>query len=85
MKTNILKYHVLIQKEDKDYIAYVPTLGISDFGKSVEQAKKNVQKAIECHIEGLTKTKSEIPTPDTDEFFISESQVTLPKNVKFAF
>ena len=85
MKTTVLKYHVLIQKEGQDYIAYVPTLGISDFGKTVDQAKDNVQKAIECHIEGLAKTKSEIPAPDAEEYYISQSQVNLPQGIKFAF
>lgn len=61
MKTTLLKYHVIIQKEGSDYIAYVPTLGISDFGKTVSQAKQNVAKAIVCHIEGLVKTKTEVP------------------------
>lgn len=58
MRTTLLKYHVIIQKEGKDFIAYVPTLGISDFGKTVDRAKENVAKAIACHIEGLVKTNS---------------------------
>ena len=64
MKTNLFKYHVIIQKEDDNFIAYVPTLGISDFGKTVDQAKANVQKAITCHLEGLVKTGHEIPAPE---------------------
>ena len=59
MKTTILRYQVLIRKQGKNYIADVPTLGISDFGKTLELAKKNVQGAIRCHIEGLAKTNSE--------------------------
>jgi len=61
MKTIVLRYHVIIQKEHNNYIAYVPTLGISDFGKSVTAAKHHVEKAIICHIQGLAKTNSEIP------------------------
>ncbi len=84
MQTKILRYHVLIKKEDKYYVAYVPALGISDFAKSVTAAKKNVQGAIKCHIEGLIKTKSEVPPPDTDEFYISESEIILDKPIRFA-
>ncbi len=84
MQTQILKYHVLIQKEGQDYIAYVPSLGISDFGKNVDQAKANVQNAILCHIEGLAKTNTEIPTPDMQEFYVSQAEVTLPKNIRLA-
>lgn len=86
MKTTILSYQVMIKKEGKYYVAYVPTLGISDFGKSVENALKNVEKAIAVHIEGLIKTGSEIPAPDTSEFYISHSQVSVPaNNIKLAF
>ncbi|KKQ35724.1 MAG: hypothetical protein US53_C0072G0008 [Candidatus Woesebacteria bacterium GW2011_GWA1_37_7] len=62
----------------------MPTLGISDFGKTVDSARRNVQEAIECHIEGLIKTKSEIPSPDTIEYYVSQSEVLVPKIVKFA-
>ena len=61
MKTTVLRYHVVIRKTGSNYIADVPTLGISDFGKTLEEAKKNVQNAIAIHIEGLAKTKTEIP------------------------
>lgn len=84
MKTTLLKYHVIIQKEGKDYIAYVPTLGISDFGKTVSQAKQNVAKTIACHIEGLVKTKTEVPLPDTSEFYLSQTEVVVPGNFEFA-
>lgn len=56
MKVNLLKYNVVIKKEGKDYIAHVPTLGISDFGKTIEEAQENTKNAIRCHIEGLLKT-----------------------------
>lgn len=63
MKTTVLRYTVLIAKEGNDFIASVPTLGISDFGKSVEEAQKHVRQAIAIHLEGLIKTGSEIPPP----------------------
>lgn len=76
MKKTILSYNVIIKKEDKDYIAYVPTLGISDFGKTLESAQKNIQNAIICHIEGLKKASEEIPSADSTNYFIS--QVSVP-------
>ena len=85
MKTAVLRYNVLIKKEGKHYVAYVPTLGISDFGKSVEQAKAHVQDAIVCHVEGLIKTGSEIPSLDTQDFYIGQSEITLPQSLKFAY
>lgn len=59
----MLRYNVFIKKEGKYVVAYVPTLGISDFGKTIEEAQKNIKNAIAIHIEGLLKTKNEVPAP----------------------
>lgn len=83
MRTTLLKYHVIIQKEGGNYIAYVPTLGISDFGETVDRAKENITKAIACHIEGLAKTKTEVPLPDTSDFYLSQTEVAVPGNFQF--
>lgn len=84
MKTTLLRYNVLIKKEGKHFVAYVPTLGISDFGKSIEQAQKHVKEAIACHIEGLIKTGDEVPHPDTQDVYLSATEVAVPK-AKLAF
>lgn len=76
MKKTILSYNVIIKKEGKDYVAYVPTLGISDFGKTLESAQKNIKNAISCHIEGLKKASEEIPAEDDTNYYIS--QVSVP-------
>lgn len=85
MKTTVLRYNVIIKKEGKYFVAYVPTLGISDFGRSVDTARKNVETAISVHVEGLVKTDSEVPAPDTSDFYISQSKVSVPANIKLAF
>lgn len=85
MDTKVLRYNVVIKKEGKYYIAHVPTLGISDFGKTIAEVKRNVKGAIEVHIEGLAKTGTQIPKADTTDFIISQTEVTAPKNAKFAF
>jgi len=84
MKTTVLKYNVIIHKQGKNFIANVPTLGISDFGENLENAKKNVKSAILCHVEGLIKTKTEVPAPDTEDYYISQTQITLPTAINFA-
>jgi len=85
MKTTALKYNVMIKKEGKYFVAYVPTLGISDFGRTVDDARKNVEQAISIHIEGLIKTDSEVPAQDSSDFYISQYQVNVPANLKLAF
>lgn len=85
MKTNLLRYNVIIKKEGGLYIADVPTLGISDFGKTVNEAKSNVKNAIEIHISGLMKTKTRVPQPDINEQYISQAEVPMPANIQFAY
>jgi len=82
MKSTVLKYNVMIKKEGKYFVAYVPTLGISDFGRTVDDARKNVEAAISVHIEGLIKTDSEVPAQDSSDFYISQYQVNVPANLK---
>lgn len=78
MKTRVLKYNVVIRKDDKNFIADVPTLGISDFGTTILRAKENVKQAMICHLEGLVKTGTEIPGPDTEDFYISQAEIRYP-------
>ena len=85
MRTTILKYNVIIRKEGQQFIADVPTLGISDFGKTIDQAKRHVKQAISCHIEGLIKTKTDIPRPDTEDFYLSQTEIKVFKDFRFAF
>lgn len=84
MKTTVLRYHVVIRREGKNFIADVPTLGISDFGKSIDLAKKHVTDAIACHVEGLRKTGTPVPYPDTEEYYLSTTEVSVPGRVAFA-
>lgn len=84
MKTTELRYHVVIRREGEHFIADVPTLGISDFGRTIEQAQVNVRTAIVCHIEGLLKTGFPVPPPDSDEYYVSTTEVALPQSVPLA-
>ncbi len=84
MQTTLLQYQVLIKREGKTYISYVPTLGISDFGKTIEETQKNTENAIICHIEGLIKTNTDVPAPDGGDVYLSQTNITLPYPVHFA-
>lgn len=80
----MLRYNVVIKREGKTYISYVPTLGISDFGKTVKEAQKNTRDAILCHVEGLVKTHTEIPAPDDRDFIVSQEKVSFSQPLHFA-
>jgi len=84
MKKTLLEYTVMIRKEGKDYIAHVPSLGISDFGSTLAKVQKNVKNAIICHLEGLKKTGEEIPTPDANNYYVSHVSIPMSGNFHLA-
>lgn len=91
METKALNYRVIIEKERLKkgvvYVAHAPSLGISDFGKTVEQAIKNIEKAIKLFVETAIELKKPVPQPDKDEYFVTtrKIEVTLPtKHLAFS-
>ena len=76
-------YTIVIEKEfynkRKVYVAHVPVLGISDFGKTVEDALKNTEKAIKLYIETLADLKKPIPSSEKEPFFVLVSPTLLPQ------
>jgi len=85
MQTTLLRYHVIIHQEGKQYIADVPTLGISDFGRTVSLARAHVRDAILCHVEGLRKTNTPVPPPDADGVYVGSAEVSFPGTIRFAY
>ncbi len=62
-----MKYAVVIQKESGlNYCAHVPDLQTCiATGKSLEEVTKNIQSAIEFHLEGLRRNGLTIPAANT--------------------
>lgn len=57
-KAQILNYRVILEKDIYEdgtpvYVTHVPTLGISDYGLTFEEALGNTEKLIKFHIESL--------------------------------
>ena len=63
------------------YVAYAPSLGISDFGSTVEKAVSNIEKAIELYIDTLIELNQEIPEPDMNEYFVTTGKVELKPSI----
>ena len=56
MSKKYMLLQVKIERDDNVYMATCPALpGCITWGKTYEEAYKNVQEAIECHIEALQK------------------------------
>jgi len=91
MEELIANYRVIIEKETyKDgapvYVSTVPTLGISDYGDTIDEAFKNIELAIRFHLECLVEENKAIPYPDqANQFFITNTKVEFLPKRKFSF
>ena len=82
MKKMLLHFNILIEKEQQKkgkslYVAYMPTLGISDFGKTPEQAVQNIEASAKIYLETLGHLKKPIPHPDSEEVYLTTRKIAL--------
>lgn len=81
MRKKALNYRIIIEKEKNKkgyvYVSQVPSLGISDFGKTVEETIKNTEKAINLYLKAISDIKGEIPNTDSDEFFVVNKKINF--------
>lgn len=80
MKREIYSYQVNFLPDEGGYTATVPTLaGCVSFGKTIEEATKNAEKAIKLHLECLKAHKKRIPNGlKRKPLYSTFIQVTLP-------
>lgn len=52
-----LKFTTTYHKEGKWYVAYCPELGVTSQGKTLEEAQKNIQEAVELYLEDIPKNE----------------------------
>ncbi len=85
MKTTVLDYRIIVESEQQGkhviYVAYAPSLGVSDFGESVEKAVDNIEQAIKLYLETLVDLNQPIPEPDTGNYYVTTRSITLDKPV----
>lgn len=90
-KAEVLNYRVLINKEKSGngklvYVTQVPTLGISDFGETFEEALRNTEKLIKFHIESLIEEGEPVPQPDdSSALIVTSTQVEIVPKGRLAF
>lgn len=49
-------FRTIIEADEKGYHGFVPLLkGVHTAGNTIEETKKNLDEAIQCHLEGLIK------------------------------
>jgi len=65
------KYLVVIEETSTEYSAYSPDLeGCAATGQTREQVEKNMQEAIEFHLEGLRLEGLHVPQPHTYSTYV---------------
>lgn len=54
------KSTVIIQREGKWFVARSLELGVTSQGRTIEEAKNNLQEAVELYLEDMPKGKKEL-------------------------
>lgn len=90
MEKKVLNYRIIIEPEkypngETVYVAYCPTLGISDYGDTVEEVLQSIKDGIELAIESLAKGGKDIPVDDVEDQIITSAKVNIPSNLKISF
>lgn len=84
METKILNYRIIIKQEKdgkkKVYLAECPTLGVYDWGNTIEASLKSIREGIECHIGSLMEDGQEVRVDYPEKEFVTETQVTVSIN-----
>ncbi|MCL5036211.1 MAG: type II toxin-antitoxin system HicB family antitoxin [Chloroflexi bacterium] len=77
MKAYIFKVEMR-QEEDNRWSVWVPSLpGCSSWGYSSDEALKNIQEAVQCHLEAMIEEGEKIPEEKSGEIQIILSPVAV--------
>jgi len=85
METKILNYRIIIEKEEKNYVAFCPTLGLSDYGKTIDQAIERIKKLIKFHIESLLQLGYPVPAEKEITTLITSVEIPFSSSIKIAY
>lgn len=68
------EYLIVIEKADHNYAAYSPDLpGCIATGETREETIKNMQDAIQLHIQGMREDNQPVPAPSTTADYVTVS------------
>lgn len=80
MEKKIFNYRVIIEPEKMGrktvYNAYCPSLGIADYGDSIEKALDSMRDGIELAIQSLKEEGKEVPKDNIEEQFITAVRIS---------
>ena len=83
MEKRVLNYRVIIEPEKVGrktvYNAYVPTLGVVDYGDTIEEVLASIKDGIKLAIECLVEEKKYVPQDRTEKQFITTVKIITSK------
>jgi predicted RNase H-like HicB family nuclease len=85
VETKILNYKIAIEREKKVYVAYCPALGLSDYGKTIDESLKRMKALIKFHVESLSALGHPVPVEKDATALITSVEVPLPSSVKISY
>jgi len=87
MQRKVLNYRVIIESEKQGkrtvYNAFCPTLGVADYGDSIDEVLASIKDGIELAIEYLKEEGKEIPIDDPNAI-VATAEVKVPVGAKIA-
>jgi predicted RNase H-like HicB family nuclease len=72
---NFRSFTAIIEKENNGYVSLCPELDLASQGDTIEEARNNLQEAIELFFEHASK--DEITSRLRNEFFITNMQIAV--------
>ena len=88
MQTKVLNYRIIIEPEKQGkktvYNAYCPTLGVADYGDSIDEVLKSIKDGIELALEYLVEQGQEISVDAPEKGVVATAQVKAPHGAKFS-
>lgn len=86
----MLNYRIIIEKEKYEdgsnvYVAYCPSLGISDYGDSVEDVLISIKDGVQLAVESLAKEGKDVPIDHVEEQLVTSTKVNIPTGIKISF
>ena len=88
MQKQILNYRIIIEPEKMGkktvYNAACPTLGVYDYGDSIDEVLKSIKDGIELAIEYSRDEGQEVPVDNISEQTVTTTRVEAPAGAKLA-
>lgn len=89
MQAQVLTYRIIVEPEKQGkktvYNAYCPTLGVADYGDSIDEVLESIKDGIDLALDHLVKEGKQVPVDTTEKGMIATAQVKAPVGAKLSF